>query len=100
MGPVINQWAYNDFKNFAEDLSQNGEFLTGGKVLTEGDYGRGYYCAPTFVTGTPDGHRLWKHEMFLPISMIRKVGSLEEAMARHDAPVLSEAGERGIGVVY
>jgi 1-pyrroline-5-carboxylate dehydrogenase len=81
MGPVINKWAYNDFKNFTEDLSQNGDFLTGGKVLTEGDHGRGYFCSPTFVTGTPDDHKLWKHEMFLPISMIRKVGSLEEAMA-------------------
>jgi 1-pyrroline-5-carboxylate dehydrogenase len=81
MGPVINKWAYNDFKNFTEDLSQNGEFLTGGKVLTEGDYGRGYFCTPTFVTGTPDEHKLWKQEMFLPISMIKKVDSLEEAMA-------------------
>jgi 1-pyrroline-5-carboxylate dehydrogenase len=81
MGPVINKWAYNDFKNFTEDLSQNGEFLTGGKVLTEGEYGRGYFCTPTFVTGTPDEHKLWKQEMFLPISMIKKVESLEEAMA-------------------
>jgi 1-pyrroline-5-carboxylate dehydrogenase len=81
MGPVINQWAYADFKNFAEDLSQNGKFLTGGQVLTEGDYGKGYFATPTLVTDTPLGHKLWKHEMFLPIAMIHKVNSLDEAMA-------------------
>jgi len=80
MGPVINEHAYSDFKNFAEDLSQNGSFLTGGNVLTEGEYGKGYFCAPTLVIDTPPEHRLWKHEMFLPIAMIRKVNSLEEAM--------------------
>ena len=81
MGPVVNQWAYKDFQNFTEDLSQNGNFLTGGKVLTEGDFGKGYFCTPTLVTDTPASHSLWKQEMFLPISMIQKVSSLEEAMS-------------------
>ncbi len=81
MGPVINQKAYNDFKNFTEELSQaGGEFLTGGHVLVDGELAKGYYCAPTFVTNVPLTHRLWKYEMFLPISTIAKVESLEEAM--------------------
>ncbi len=81
MGPVINQTAYNDFKNFTEELSQaGGEFLTGGHVLVDGELAKGYYCAPTFVTNVPLTHRLWKYEMFLPISTIAKVESLEEAM--------------------
>jgi 1-pyrroline-5-carboxylate dehydrogenase len=81
MGPVINKWAYNDFKNFTEDLSQNGNFLTGGNVITEGEYGNGYFCTPTFVTDTPTSHKLWKQEMFLPISMIHRFDSLDDAMA-------------------
>ena len=81
MGPVINQWAYNDFKNFNEDLSQHGRFLSGGKVLTEGDYGKGYFCTPTLAAEVPNSHPLWKQEMFLPIAMIQKVEHLEEAMA-------------------
>jgi len=80
MGPVINKSSYQDFKDFTEDLSQNGSFLTGGKVLSEGDFGKGYFCTPTFVTDTPIRHRLWKHEMFLPISMIHKVNDLKEAL--------------------
>ncbi len=81
MGPVINQWAYNDFKNFVEDLSQHGRFLSGGNVLTEGDYGKGYFCTPTLAADVPNSHALWKQEMFLPITMIQKVDNLDEAMA-------------------
>jgi len=80
MGPVINQSSYKDFQDFTEELSQAGTFLTGGKVLTEGDYGKGYFCAPTLVADVPLNHRLWKQEMFLPITTIAKVTDLDEAM--------------------
>ena len=80
MGPVINQNSYNDYKNFTEDLSQNGTILTGGKVQTEGEFGKGYFCAPTLVADVPVDHPLWNHEMFLPIAMIHRVNDLDEAM--------------------
>jgi 1-pyrroline-5-carboxylate dehydrogenase len=80
LGPVVNQSSYEDFKNFSEELSQSGTILTGGKVLTEGEYGKGYFCAPTVVSDLPLSHRLWKHEMFLPITTVAKVSNLEEAM--------------------
>jgi len=81
-GPVINQSSYQDFKNFTEELSQAGKFLTGGKVLTDGNLAKGYFCAPTLAADVPLDHRLWKHEMFLPITTVARVGSLDEAM-RH-----------------
>jgi 1-pyrroline-5-carboxylate dehydrogenase len=80
MGPVINQSSYNDFKNFTEELSQSGEFLTGGSVLAEGDYAKGYFCTPTVVADLPVEHRLWKYEMFLPITTVAKVSDLDQAM--------------------
>jgi 1-pyrroline-5-carboxylate dehydrogenase len=80
LGPVVNKSSYQDFKNYTEELSQSGTFLTGGKVLTEGDYGRGYFCAPTLVADLPTDHRLWKHEMFLPITTVAKVDNLDQAM--------------------
>jgi len=80
LGPVANQSAYNDYKAFTEELSQSGTILTGGKVLTEGAYGKGYYCEPTIVLDVPMSHHLWKQEMFLPITMVHKVQNLEEAM--------------------
>jgi len=81
IGPVINKSAYNDFKNFTEEINQGGgKFLTGGHVKTGGMFDKGFYCEPTFVTDLPFGHRLWKYEMFLPITTIGKVGNLDEAM--------------------
>jgi 1-pyrroline-5-carboxylate dehydrogenase len=80
MGPVINKYSYKEYQEFAEELSQDGDILTGGKVLTEGDYGQGYFCSPTLAVNVPREHRLWDREMFLPIAMIEKVDNLDEAM--------------------
>jgi 1-pyrroline-5-carboxylate dehydrogenase len=81
LGPVINKSSYNDFKNFTEEIDQaGGRFLTGGKVKTGGMFDKGYYCEPTFVTDLPYSHRLWKHEMFVPITTIGKVQNMDEAM--------------------
>lgn len=80
-GPVINKSSYNDFKNFCEEINQGGgRFLTGGKVKTGGMFDNGYFCEPTFVTDLPFTHRLWQHEMFLPITTIGKVRNMDEAM--------------------
>jgi len=81
-GPVVNKGSYQDFKDFTAEIAQGGgKFLTGGNVRTEGEYGKGYFCESTFVIDLPFSHRLWKHEMFLPIATIGKVNSLDEAMA-------------------
>jgi 1-pyrroline-5-carboxylate dehydrogenase len=81
LGPVINQNSYNDFKNYAEELSQGGgKFLTGGKVKTGGAFDKGYFCEPTFVDDLPFSHRLWKTEMFVPITTVGKVKDLDQAM--------------------
>ncbi len=81
LGPVINKGSYEDFKAFNEEIRQaGGKFLTGGKVKTGGSFDKGYFCEPTFVIDLPFSHRLWKYEMFLPITTIGKVDSLDEAM--------------------
>ena len=72
MGPVVNKSSYNDYQNFVDDLKHSGKVLTGGKILTDGAYGKGYFCAPTLVDNLPYTHKLWKHEMFLPIYNNRK----------------------------
>ena len=81
LGPVANRSSYLDYQNFAEDLHQNGRILTGGKILEEGDYARGYFCTPTLVDELPLDHPLWQREMFVPISTIARVKDLEQAMA-------------------
>ena len=80
-GPVVNKSSYTEFKDFCEEINQGGgRFLTGGQVKTGGMFDKGYYCESTFVVDLPFSHRLWKHEMFLPITTIGRVKNLDEAM--------------------
>lgn len=81
LGPVISRSSYKDFQDFCRELSNAGRLLTGGEVLTSGDLGKGFFCQPTIATDVPPDHRLWRQEMFLPITMVHAVDSLEEAMA-------------------
>ena len=80
LGPVINHNSYRDYQTFAEELSQSGRILTGGKILTDGAYAKGYFVTPTLVVDLPLEHRLWKQEMFVPITTLAKVSSLEEGI--------------------
>ncbi|KAF0111361.1 MAG: 1-pyrroline-5-carboxylate dehydrogenase [Chloroflexi bacterium] len=79
LGPVINKSSYNDYQGFVGELIESGKILTGGKVLTDGDYAKGFFCAPTLAEA-PFSHRLWKHEMFVPITTVGKVDNLDQAM--------------------
>lgn len=81
MGPVINLGAAKEYEGFCDELRTGGRVLFGGKRLTDGALAKGAYCAPT-VAEAPDGHRLWKHEMFLPVTMVKAVESLDEAVRR------------------
>jgi 1-pyrroline-5-carboxylate dehydrogenase len=81
LGPVINKDAYQQFQGYNKEIAAGGgKFLTGGRSLTGGLFDKGWYCAPTLVVDLPLQHRLWKYEMFLPITTIGKVKNLEEAM--------------------
>jgi 1-pyrroline-5-carboxylate dehydrogenase len=81
-GPVIDQSAYMDYINYCDELGQAGKILTGGRHLIADELGKGYFCAPTIVDELPVSHPLWKHEMFLPITVMAAVDSLDEAMQR------------------
>ena len=76
MGPIISETAYEAYQRYVSELDQ-GQVLTGGQTL---DLGNGYFVAPTVVTGLPDDHRLWQHEMFAPIVTVRGVDGTAEAM--------------------
>jgi 1-pyrroline-5-carboxylate dehydrogenase len=81
LGPVVNRSSYHDFQRYTEELSQSGQFLAGGKVLTQGALSKGYFCAPTLVADLPLDNHLWKDEMFVPITTVARVKDLDEAMS-------------------
>ena len=80
LGPVVHQTAYQNFTEYCAELKQVGTLTTGGTTLTDGARARGFFCLPTIAIGVPRGHRLWKHEMFVPILMVEPVQSLDEAL--------------------
>ena len=81
LGPVINEASYKQFQGYCSEITAGGgHFLTGGHVRTGGMYDKGWFCEPTLVVDLPLEHRLWKYEMFVPITTISKVKNLYEAM--------------------
>jgi 1-pyrroline-5-carboxylate dehydrogenase len=80
LGPVINESAHRNYATYCHALAAEGAtLLAGGRQLTEGDLGRGYYCTPALAEAPVD-HRLWQEEMFLPIAMLARVADKETAM--------------------
>ena len=80
MGTVIDKSAYEDFQRFVAKAREDGTVLTGGNVLTEGDFAKGYFVQPTIITDLPEDHELVKGELFLPILYVKRVANLDEAM--------------------
>ena len=80
LGPVINESAYANHARYVDELRSGGATLiAGGRRLRDGPLARGYYCEPVLAE-TPVSHRLWTHEMFLPILLLRRVQDRNEAM--------------------
>lgn len=52
----------------------------GGQVLSEGAYSKGYFFAPTVLTGVTNGMRVAQEEIFGPVLAVIKARSFDEAM--------------------
>jgi 1-pyrroline-5-carboxylate dehydrogenase len=82
MGPVINERAVETFRRAVEEARRDGGTIAvGGEVLRDQATSRGYFPAPTVVTGLPTDHRLFRDELFVPLIVVGEVGSLDEALA-------------------
>jgi 1-pyrroline-5-carboxylate dehydrogenase len=82
IGPLINEKAVQKFKSAVAEAKQSGgEVVAGGKVLSRGPLGQGFYVEPTVVTGLPNGHRLMKDELFLPFVVVGEFGPVDEAIS-------------------
>jgi 1-pyrroline-5-carboxylate dehydrogenase len=80
LGPVVNARAHQNYARYVGELRAWGaNLLHGGRVVTEGDFGRGYFVEPVLAEA-PHEHPLWRHEMFLPILMAQRYRDRDEAM--------------------
>ena len=88
LGPVATQSGYEDYARYAAQLRADGALtLTGGERLREGALTHGLFVRPTLAEA-PASHPLWQQEMFLPILMLQRVSSNEEAMELANASAL------------
>jgi 1-pyrroline-5-carboxylate dehydrogenase len=81
MGPVISHEAVETFERaVAEATKDGGKVLAGGNRLTSGDFSHGYYVEPTVIDGLPADHPLFGRELFVPITLLADVATLDEAI--------------------
>lgn len=88
LGPVIHGKAQADHAAYCEELRAGGAtLLAGGDPLRDAAFAKGCFVAPTLAEA-PLGHRLWSHEMFLPLATLARVRDRDEAMALANATPL------------
>jgi 1-pyrroline-5-carboxylate dehydrogenase len=80
-GPVINERA---LKTYLEAIAiakrDGGRILVGGRRITEEPFNHGYFVEPTVIDGLPAGHELFSRELFVPITVVADVTSLDQAL--------------------
>lgn len=81
MGPIINEPSLRKIENYVQiGIDEGAKLLTGGNVLSDGDYNKGYFFAPTVFTNVTPDMRIAQEEIFGPVLSIIPVSSLEEAI--------------------
>jgi 1-pyrroline-5-carboxylate dehydrogenase len=87
MGPVINEKAITRYETAVGEAKRDGTVVTGGERLSGGAYDKGYFVRPTVAAGLPTDHRLYQDELFLPLTVVAPVDSLDEALGLANANV-------------
>lgn len=81
MGPVCGREQELKILNYIDiGVKEGARLICGGRKLTKGDYGRGFFIEPTIFEAT-HGLRITKEEIFGPVLSVIMVGSYEEAIA-------------------
>jgi 1-pyrroline-5-carboxylate dehydrogenase len=81
MGPVVNQGALKTFEDaVAKAKADGGKILVGGNRIMTEPFNHGYFVEPTLIDGLPKNHELFKQELFVPITVLTDVVSLDEAI--------------------
>jgi 1-pyrroline-5-carboxylate dehydrogenase len=82
LGPVINEAAVKTFESAVTRATADGaRLLAGGGRITDEPFGHGYYVEPTIVDGLTIRHAIFKDELFVPVTAIATISTLEEAIA-------------------
>lgn len=81
MGPVINEAAVKTYESAVERAKRDGgRVLIGGRRITDEPFNHGFFVEPTVIDGLPKEHPLFHEELFVPITVVSDVMSLDEAI--------------------
>jgi lactaldehyde dehydrogenase / glycolaldehyde dehydrogenase len=71
MGPKVSDAELRKVAAMVERAARDGaEIVTGGRVLSEGAFARGYWYAPTVITNVRPGMEIAEDEIFGPVSPV------------------------------
>jgi 1-pyrroline-5-carboxylate dehydrogenase len=80
LGPVIDQKAVDRHQQAVAEARRDGRVFTGGERLADRGMDRGFYVEPTVVGDLPADHRLFRDELFAPLTAVHAVDSFDEAI--------------------
>ncbi len=81
MGPVINETQMNKILGYVEVGQREGARLVcGGKRITEGGLGEGFFVQPTIFTQVDNNMRIAREEIFGPVLSVIKFKDEEEVI--------------------
>ena len=78
IGPVISETSVNRFRESVHEATRaGGKVECGGKRLDANGLSNGLFLNPTVITGLDANHRLLREELFVPLTVVVPVDSLQ-----------------------
>lgn len=82
LGPLVNRTQLDKVHQYVQVGQQEGaRLLTGGKILSDGEYAKGHFYEPTLFDRVTPPMRIAKEEIFGPVLGMIAVKDLDEAVA-------------------
>jgi 1-pyrroline-5-carboxylate dehydrogenase len=80
LGPIVDQRAVDRHQGAVAEARRDGRVFTGGERLSDRGMDRGFYVVPTVVGDLPSDHRLFRDELFAPLTAVHAVDSFDDAL--------------------
>ena len=88
MGPVAGPKQFKTIADYIEVGKQEGASVSvGGNPLTNGEYAKGYFIAPTVFANVTPNMRIAQEEIFGPVLSVLRAKSFADAMQQANATV-------------
>lgn len=82
IGPAIDKGQLETDLRYCEIAKQEGcKIECGGQILDQGPLAKGFFFAPTVITGVSNSMRIAREEVFGPVLAVIKAKDFEEAMS-------------------